>query len=152
MPPTDRSLESATFHHVALSVGDLDAMVAFYASIGFDEVARADLGRAPVRLVTIANRHGVCRELVANEDSVPIGDVDPIAASRRRGLFHFGMAVDEVADVFAAAIAAGARVVTEPTTNARGDGQFAYIADPECNLIELVGRAPAISDERLRTS
>ena len=89
MPPAERPLESATIDHVALSVGDLDTMVAFYAALGFDEVSRLDFAPAPIQLATVVNHRGACLELTANGLSEPTPATDPIAASRRRGPFHF---------------------------------------------------------------
>lgn len=138
MPPAERALESATLDHVALSVGQLDAMVAFYTALGFDEVARTDFAPAPVRLVTLTNHRGSSLEITVNDHSQPVPPSDPIAASRRRGPFHFALRVKMLDEAVNAAVDAGARLVTGPSTNSRGDLRFAYIADPEDNLIELV--------------
>lgn len=142
MPPTERPLEGATIHHVALSVGDLDTMSSFYAALGFDEVSRVDFAPASIRLMTIANQAGARLELTANDESEPAEETDPTSASRRRGPFHFALAVSDLADVARSAVEAGARIVIEPTMNARGDAEFAYIKDPEGNLIELIGLPP----------
>jgi catechol 2,3-dioxygenase-like lactoylglutathione lyase family enzyme len=139
MPLGERPLESATFDHVALSVGDLEAMVTFYAALGFDDVSRLDFGPAPIRLATVVNRRGACLELTANDRSEPTPAADPIAASRRRGPFHFALRVEQLADAVQAAVSAGAALVEGPAVDSRGEAQFAYIADPEGNLIELVG-------------
>jgi catechol 2,3-dioxygenase-like lactoylglutathione lyase family enzyme len=139
MPPAERPLESATIDHVALSVGDLEAMVAFYAALGFDEVSRRDFAPAPIRLATVVNRRGACLELTANDRSEPTTTAGPIAASRRRGLFHFALGVELLADAVQAAVSAGADLITQPAVDSRGETQFAYIADPEGNLIELIG-------------
>ncbi|MEU4518987.1 VOC family protein [Amycolatopsis sp. NPDC024027] len=139
MPPGERPLESAKIDHVALSVGDLEAMVAFYAALGFDEVSRRDFAPAPIRLATVVNQRGARLELTANDRSEPTPAADPIAASRRRGPFHFALSVELLADAVQAAVSAGAGLVTQPAVDSRGEAQFAYIADPEGNLVELVG-------------
>ncbi len=139
MPPAERPLESATFDHVALSVGNLEAMVAFYAALGFDEVSRRDFAPAPIRLATVVNQRGACLELTANGQSEPTPATDPVAASHRRGPFHFALRVERLADAVQAAVSAGAGLITQPAVDSRGEAQFAYIADPEGNLIELVG-------------
>jgi predicted enzyme related to lactoylglutathione lyase len=43
------------------------------------------------------------------------------------------------ADAVQAAVSAGAGLITRPAVDSRGEAQFAYIADPEGNLIELIG-------------
>jgi catechol 2,3-dioxygenase-like lactoylglutathione lyase family enzyme len=140
MPPADRPLAAAGFDHLALSVGDLDAMVACYAALGFDEVSRTDFAPAPIRLVTVANRRGVTLELTANAESTRTAPAaDPLAASRRRGPFHFALRVDDLPATIAAALAAGARLVTPPAATTRADARYVYLADPEHNLIELIG-------------
>lgn len=145
MPHTERALESATIDHVALSVGDLDAMVAFYAALGFDEIARTDFAPAPVRLATLTNRSGATLEITVNDHSEPIPPSDPITASRRRGPFHFALRVDNLENCVVSALNDGARLLAEPASNSRGTLRFAYIADPEGNLIELI--SPVSADE-----
>ncbi len=64
-----------------------------------------------------------------------------IEAAKRRGPFHFALRVEAVEAV----TGAGARLVSAPAPNSRGDGTFAYLADPEGNLIELVGPSAALA-------
>jgi catechol 2,3-dioxygenase-like lactoylglutathione lyase family enzyme len=143
MWPADRPLESATNDHVALSVGDLDIMAAFYICLGFDEIARSDLAPAPVRIVVLRNRAGTTFELTAHLDSVP-GSVpeSPLQAARTRGLFHCAMRVARLEQTVTGAVAAGAQLIAGPALNSRGDARFAYIRDPEGNLIELICPEP----------
>jgi catechol 2,3-dioxygenase-like lactoylglutathione lyase family enzyme len=156
--PAERPLESAAPDHVALSVADLDAMTAFYARLGFDEVSRADLSPAPVRTVLLRNRAGTALELTAHRESAATGPAarTPADAARRRGLFHFalhadgpgasepgadGLGVTGLDRAVTGAVAAGADLVAGPAPNSRGDARFAYVRDPEGNLIELTGPA-----------
>jgi catechol 2,3-dioxygenase-like lactoylglutathione lyase family enzyme len=141
MWPTDRPLESATYDHVALSVGDLETMVAFYTRLGFDEIARADFAPAPVRLALMANPAGARLELTTHTFSDPVPEAGPLEAARHRGPFHFAVRVDRLAETVALCETAGARTVTPAAINSRGDGVFAYLADPEGNLIELTAAA-----------
>jgi catechol 2,3-dioxygenase-like lactoylglutathione lyase family enzyme len=139
MSLAERPLESATIDHVALSVGDLDAMVAFYTRIGFDERARSDLAPAPVRVALLRNRAGAAIELIAHSASVPFAHAqNPVDAATRRGQIHFALQVGQLDPTIAAVVAAGARLITSPRMNSRATARFAYIADPEGNLIELV--------------
>jgi catechol 2,3-dioxygenase-like lactoylglutathione lyase family enzyme len=138
MSPTDRPLQTATYDHVALSVGDLEAMVGFYTRLGFDEITCVDFAPAPVHLAVLANSAGTRLELTVHDSSSPAAATGPLDAARRRGPFHFSLRVDRLIETVPRCQAAGARVVTAPALNSRGDGTFAYIADPEGNLIELV--------------
>jgi catechol 2,3-dioxygenase-like lactoylglutathione lyase family enzyme len=147
MSPADRPLESATNDHVALSVGDIDTMAAFYTRLGFDEIARSDLAPAPARIVLLRNRAGTTFELTAHMDSVPGPPPgSPLQAAMTRGLFHCAVRVARLDQAVTGAVAAGAQLITGPAVNSRGDARFAYIHDPEGNLIELVSLEPKIAD------
>jgi catechol 2,3-dioxygenase-like lactoylglutathione lyase family enzyme len=143
MSPAERPLESAVNDHVALSVGDLDTMTAFYTRLGFDEIARSDFAPAPVRTAMVRNLAGMALELTAHQESAP-GPLaaGPVEAARRRGLFHFALHVSRLDHAVTEAVAAGAQLVSGPAPNSRGDVRFAYVRDPEGNLIELVSPEP----------
>jgi catechol 2,3-dioxygenase-like lactoylglutathione lyase family enzyme len=169
--PAERPLENAVPDHVALSVADLDAMTAFYARLGFDEVSRSDFSPTPVRTALLRNRAGTALELTAHGESAAAGPAPgtPADAARRRGLFHLALHVGGTradgtradgtrADgtsaggpdaggpggldrAVAGAVAAGAELLSGPASNSRADARFAYVRDPEGNLIELTGPA-----------
>jgi catechol 2,3-dioxygenase-like lactoylglutathione lyase family enzyme len=137
--PTERPVESATIDHVALSVDDLDAMVAFYTRIGFDERVRSDLAPAPVRVVLLRNRAGAAIELIAHTASVPVERApNPVDAATRQGQLHFALQAGQLDSTIAAVVAAGAHLITSPRMNSHGNARFAYVADPGGNLIELM--------------
>jgi predicted enzyme related to lactoylglutathione lyase len=59
---------------------------------------------------------------------------------RRRGYGHWALAVEDVAGAHARIRAAGAREVWAPRpAPPPATGAMSYLADPEGNLIELVG-------------
>jgi catechol 2,3-dioxygenase-like lactoylglutathione lyase family enzyme len=143
MSPAERPLGSATIDHVALSVGDLDTMAGFYAKLGFDEISRSDFAPAPVRSAIMRNPAGATLELTAHGDSAQVPPAgNAIAAAKRRGIFHYALRVTRLEQSVADATAAGAMPLSAPATNSRGDARFAYLADPEGNLIELVSPIP----------
>jgi catechol 2,3-dioxygenase-like lactoylglutathione lyase family enzyme len=148
MSPAERPLQGATVDHVAFSVGDLDAMVAFYTGLGFDERARSDLTPAPVRVALLRNRAGAAIELIAHSVSVPAEHArNPVDAAARQGLLHVALHVGNLDATVAAVVAAGARLIASPSLNSRGDARFAYVADPEGNLVELTAlRHPGRGD------
>jgi catechol 2,3-dioxygenase-like lactoylglutathione lyase family enzyme len=146
MSPAERPLEDATIDHFALSVADLDTMVAFYTRIGFNERTRSDL--APVQVVLLRNTAGAAVELTAHQASLPLERPrNPIDAATHQGQFHVAIRVEKLDSTIATAVTAGASLITPPAMNSRGDTRFAYLADPEGNLIELVSPAPPADDE-----
>lgn len=138
MSRAERALESATFDHVALSVADLEGMIAFYNALGFDVVYQIDFTPAPMRLAMVRNRAGAAIELTLHDGSVSSPATDPVSAALRQGIFHVALRVTDLATATASATAAGATAIVPPGTNSRGDSLFAYFADPEGNLIELI--------------
>jgi lactoylglutathione lyase len=64
----------------------------------------------------------------------------PIEAHATRGYNHFAVAAPDIEGAFATALAAGATAVIEPRPSPEPDVRFAFLADPEGNLVELVGR------------
>ncbi len=62
----------------------------------------------------------------------------PIEAHATRGYNHFALAAPDIDDVFSAALAAGATAVIEPRPSPEPGVRFAFLADPEGNLVELV--------------
>jgi glyoxylase I family protein len=114
-------------------------MVAFYARLGFAEIARSDFAPAPVRLVLVRTQAGATLELTARSDSAQTAPVSSaIEAAKQRGIFHYAMRVTRLERAVADAVAAGARLLSAPAMNSRGDSRFAYVADPEGNLMEFV--------------
>ena len=143
MSPAERPLQSATITHFGLSVGDLEAMVAFYTRLGFDEIARVDFAPAPVRLVLVRNQAGTALELTAHSDSAQTAPADSaMDAAKKRGVFQFAMRVTQLEQAVEESIGAGARLISAPATNSRGEYRFAFVADPEGNLIEFVSPPP----------
>jgi predicted enzyme related to lactoylglutathione lyase len=64
-------------------------------------------------------------------------------AAKQRGVFQYAMHVTRLEQAVAASVAAGARLLSAPATSSRGEYRFAYIADPEGNLIELTSPLPS---------
>lgn len=124
--------------HVAIAVADLDAAVAWYASV---------LGATVVHHEVVES-DGVEEALVAVADSfiqllTPTTDTSPVArflASRGEGLHHIGYRVDDCAEALAAVVAAGGRVIDEaPRPGSRGT--LVAFVHPKASfgtLIELV--------------
>jgi lactoylglutathione lyase len=130
------------FDHVGLSVADLDTAATFYErALGFAPEFPFELGPYPIRGLMMTHPSGMRLELFGHAGSAPgIQGATPIEALAVRGYGHFALAAPDIGAVFAAALAVGARPVKEPGPSPEPGVRFAFLADPEGNLIELVER------------
>ena len=135
---------ATAFDHVGLSVADLDGAEAFYGTaFGFTRQLTFELAPHPIRGVMLAHPGGFRLELFQHEASGPgLQGLTPIEAHATRGYGHFALAAPDIDAVFAGALDAGARAVVEPSPSPEPGVRFAFLADPEGNLVELVERPP----------
>jgi lactoylglutathione lyase len=129
------------FDHVGLSVADLDAAAGFYAAaFGFAQELEFALPRG-VRGAMLIHPSGMRLELFQHPVSVPGIQADsPLDALATRGYGHFALATGEIDPLFADALAAGAQPLVGPSPSPEPGVRFAFLADPEGNLVELVER------------
>ena len=132
-----------TFDHVGLSVRDLDAAEEFYArAFGFSRQLEFDLAPHPIRGVMLAHPGGFRLELFEHGASAPgLQGLTPIEAHATRGYGHFALAAPDIDALFAGARGAGARAIIEPSPSPEPGVRFAFLADPEGNLVELVEKS-----------
>lgn len=130
------------FDHVGLSVADLDAALAFYGTaFGFEREFAFELAPHPIRGVMARHPSGFRLELFQHEASSPgIHGNAPIQAIATRGYGHFALAAPDIEPLYAAALAAGASSRVPPSPSPEPGVRFAFLADPEGNLVELVER------------
>jgi lactoylglutathione lyase len=126
--------------HVGLSVGDLDAACEFYSrAFGFMRQLEFKLDPHPIRGLMLRHESGMRLELFEREGSVAgLQAATPIEALATRGYGHFAFAAANIDPVFAQAVEAGARAVLEPAPSPEPGVRFAFLGDPEGNLVELV--------------
>jgi lactoylglutathione lyase len=132
----------AAIDHVGLSVADLGAAEGFYSTaFGFTRQLAFELSPHPIRGVMLDHPSGSRLELFEHSESVP-GPLapGPIEAHATRGYNHFALGAPDIDDAFAIALAAGAKAVIEPRPSPEPGVRFAFVADPEGNLVELVER------------
>jgi lactoylglutathione lyase len=138
------------FDHVGLSVADLDGAEAFYArAFGFTRELEFALPPHPIRGVMLEHESGMRLELFERRDSHSgLQGATPIEALATRGYGHFALQAADIEPVFRRALTAGARAVMEPSPSPEPGVGFAFLADPEGNLVELVERPSPSSPER----
>lgn len=130
-----------TIHHVSLSVADLASMEDWYGKVfGLTRVEeRLDLPEAGIRTVVLANKAGLRVEFTERSGSTPVTHADPYAATAAQTFAHLAL---HVADLDAAFLLltteGGADSVSPPAPGATDGMRYAYIHDPESNLLELI--------------
>ncbi len=131
-----------SFDHIGLSVRDLAAVERFYGvAFGFERELEFELAPHPIRGVMLTHPAGFRLELFQHDGSQPgIQGRTPIEALGTRGFGHFALATRDIEPAFAAAVSAGAAAVKPPGPSPEPGVRFAFLADPEGNLVELVER------------
>ena len=127
-------------HHVGLSVGDLDASRKWYED-NFDLIEEQyfEMKKPEVRAVILAGKNGLRIELIDLDNSKREREyIDPLDASSVHGYGHLAIEVDDVEEVFKSLVEGGARMVSKPSPAVQKGAFFAYVKDPEGNLIELI--------------
>jgi catechol 2,3-dioxygenase-like lactoylglutathione lyase family enzyme len=129
------------FHHVSLSVADLAAQRRWYQDVmGFTEVVEQfELPEPSVRTAVLQAGQDVRIELIERTGSkrdVVYGD--PMDTLRGQGYGHWALAVDDLDGAFASVTRQGAEAIWPPADAVQPGARFAYVKDPEGNLIELI--------------
>jgi catechol 2,3-dioxygenase-like lactoylglutathione lyase family enzyme len=132
------------FHHISLSVADLDAEAAWYrAALGLTKIdERLDLPEAGVRTAVLSDGIGLRVELTERAGSAPALRPDPYAATATQTFTHLALQVPDLEAAFRRlTVEHAAPSVAEPGPGATSGTRYAYIHDPEGNLIELIETA-----------
>jgi catechol 2,3-dioxygenase-like lactoylglutathione lyase family enzyme len=130
----------ARFHHVSLSVADLDASQSWYEQVlGLDEVVeRVALPEPSVRTVVLRARNGLRVELIERAGSRPQAFKDPLDAAQTQGYGHWALEVNDLDAAFALLSTPPGQPVSSPAPAVQPGDRFAYVKDPEGNLLELI--------------
>jgi len=139
---------NARWHHIAISVCNMEAMVAFYRDIlGFEvewqlDHIKAEMIDTIVGLkdvdVHIAMLIGYGTRIELFQYHQPLGEEQ----SHRQcdlGYTHICLLVDDAVALHEALVAEGINFVSPPV-NHRPDGFCCYMQDPEGNVIEMLTR------------
>ena len=135
-------MTTARFDHVGISVADMPAATEWYCRV-FGLATENEFSVPGTDLCGIMLRHdsGYRIELLHRPSSVPgIEPENPVAAAGTRGFGHICLCVDDVEGEYERLLAAGAVSRKPPAPSPRPGGRFAFVADPEGNLIELLDR------------
>ncbi|MDH6502550.1 VOC family protein [Streptomyces sp. SAI-149] len=134
-------MTAVCFHHVSLSVADLAAQEAWYGdAFGLTEAEeRIEMPEAGVRTVVLSDGAGLRVEFVERSGSSPVAHGDPFAATSTQTFTHLALQVPDLGAVFARLTTeCGAAAVSPPAPGATEGMRYAYVADPEGNLLELI--------------
>ena len=129
---TDSMIGGIGFHHVGLKAADFEASCAFYRALGMKEVLSWGEGERTIALFDIGDGGKI--EIFAN------GGEEYSANGK---WIHFALHVDDVDAAYAAALSAGATVVTPPKTVELASRPYlatirvAFVAGPDGEQIEL---------------
>jgi catechol 2,3-dioxygenase-like lactoylglutathione lyase family enzyme len=127
--------------HTGLSVGDLDAARGFYErAFGFALEHAFDLPGG-IRGAMLRLESGGRLELFEHpEPDAGLTPGSPLEALATRGYGHFAVSAPDIEALFARALEAGATEKVSPRPSPEPGVRFAFLADPEGNLVELVER------------
>jgi lactoylglutathione lyase len=128
--------------HVGLSVGDLDAQLAWYEqAFGFDTTMRFEVPQLGLRGGFLRGPDAVAIELLERGGS---HHADPAASPSEalltQGWAHVCFRVDDLDAAFARLVDAGATVISAPGPSPEPGVRFTFVTDPEGNFIELLDR------------
>jgi catechol 2,3-dioxygenase-like lactoylglutathione lyase family enzyme len=128
------------FDHVGLSVADLDAQRRFYAdALGLTEVVEQfEMPEAHVRSTVLQAGNGLKIELIERGGSAAQEFADAYDGASVQGYFHWAVYVDDLETAYRSVLDAGASDVSAPADAVRPRMRFAYVKDPEGNLLELI--------------
>jgi catechol 2,3-dioxygenase-like lactoylglutathione lyase family enzyme len=130
---------SFSYDHVGLSVADLDTQRRFYAeAFGLQEENYVEIPQPRTRIAFLRSATGLGIELVERAGSTQYDVSNALEGARLQSYFHLALAVPDLDDAIATAVGAGGEMISPPAPAQRPGIRFAYLKDPEGNLIELV--------------
>jgi catechol 2,3-dioxygenase-like lactoylglutathione lyase family enzyme len=130
----------ATENHVGLSVKNLDLEKQWYEKVfGMEEIQHFELPQPKVRTVLLRSPNGLGMELIEREGAIRKKDYkDALDAASDLGYGHWAIVVSDLKQAYQQLINAGAVSVSVPGPAVQPGASFAYVKDPEGNLIEVM--------------
>ena len=126
--------------HVGISVAKLDAAQNWYQeAFGLRQIQQFQLPELRVRTVLLEGPTGLRVELIERSGSARLRQFsDPLDATLVQGYGHWALQVVDLDRTFSGLLARGAKGVSPPAPAVKPGDRFAYVKDPEGNLIELI--------------
>jgi len=128
-----------TFHHVGISVGNLEESIAWYREmLGFEEVMRMSEDAANKMEIGHIKRGDIYIELfqVEGAKELPEYRLDPSADLRVHGVKHFGLQVDDAHAAVEELKVKGVEIAMGPIDTP--GVCFVFIRDNSGNALELI--------------
>lgn len=128
--------------HVGVSVANLDAMVDWYANaLNLEKRWKFEVPHVNLTGQFLVSEDGWAIELLHREGSGGgLKAPDPMTANLTHGYGHLCLRVKDVDEMFEQLTAFGAQERLSPRPSPEPGVRFAWVADPEGNLIELHDR------------
>lgn len=132
--------------HAGLSVGDLDAALAWYAeAFGWTIASPFAIEALGIRGAFVVSPEGHAIELLERTGSSGgLRAPDPQAALLTRGYGHVCIRVADTDAMHASLLGLGASERLSPRPAPEPGVRFSFVADPEGNLIEILDRRSAV--------
>jgi len=130
--------------HVGLNVRDLAAMTDFYVrGFGYELQLRFTLPELDLSIAMLVDADGRRFELLARTAGSPgLRAATPVEAAATWGFGHVAFVVDDLTATVDQLVVLGATPVFDPRPSPQEGFWFAWVHDPEGNLVELIGDAP----------
>lgn len=136
----DKTPVVATENHVGLAVKNLDSEKAWYEkAFGMKQEQHFELPKMNVRTVLLRAPNGLGMELIEVKGATRHREYkNALDAASDLGYGHWAIVVVDLKQAYATLIAAGATSISAPGPAVQPGASFAYVKDPEGNLIEMM--------------
>lgn len=127
------------FHHIAISVSNLNASRDFYEKLGFKEVHRWDADDQKLTILHLKLRDAVL-ELFAFASNKDVDQLDLKVANdlEQIGVKHIGLNVPDVTTTFMNMKKAGYHIGNDEVQHGKTKIDYFFIKDPDGMWVEIV--------------
>ncbi|MFC1400999.1 MULTISPECIES: VOC family protein [Streptacidiphilus] len=134
--------QRARLDHVGINVRELATATAWYSrAFGLRTVFEFTLDGPGLSAVVLEHPRGWRIELLHRTGSAPgPRGANPLEAALHEGYGHFALTVPELRPLYDTLVGHGATEVMAPGPSPEPGVHMAWVADPEGNLIELIGK------------